>query len=149
MDFYFFGMRLSISKIKDMPVGITGRYATSDAYLTNVRAPHASQAIEEVLAELSPDSEILLVGSGSEPSFILTYYTINYLDLPRRVWALGCGVKERQPEVAILPPYYKIAGVLFYMRPQPAWLPPGKIVGSDLTYVRVSEVRTWTGYCSQ
>ena len=146
--FSFVGMRISINKIKKQPLVDAGQHATSDAYLTHVQAPHVSQALEEAFAEISPDGEILFVGAANEPNFILSYYTINYLGLPRKVWALGCGPKESEPEVMILPPYHKVSGVLYYMRSKPAWMPQGRFVGG-LTLVRFPEARTWNTYCSQ
>jgi len=149
MVFIGLGLKGLVKTIKAQPILSNSPYATTDSILRGIAVSGPSESIMTILSEFLPE-DILFVGSGNDTSFLLTYYTINYLSWPRRVWAIGCDEQSKFPTLTILSDKkMKIAAVIFYSYKPPAWMPEGRALGPRLTLVPVSEVVEWTSYCSQ
>jgi len=130
--------------------------ATTDAYFRAMLRDHEPTALEELrqpteplraaIAALPAHGDLIFVGPEEDSSYVLTYLVTGYLAWPRSVYEAGCG---RLPGQLVPPPSTRIAGIIYYLRPPPACLPPGRRVIPQTILVPVSENVSWDCYCSR
>lgn len=140
-----------LPKARTQSTATDDQYATTDAFLSVLRIPHPSASIQSAIAALPPGIPIVVVGSNNDSTLESRYCVISYLVWPRQVYLLNCVAEGQQPrqfrQVNPPPEGLKIAGLLFYRREPPSWLPDGKAIGPLLKLVPASETTKWTSYC--
>ena len=128
----------------------SGKYASSDRFLTALELKQPSATLVALMAELAPDETALFVGPTNDPAFAQLFFTFSYLSWPHQIAVMGCGAGGA-PQIFFQPRAGgKVARAFFYLQSPPSRLAAGsRALSPKLKLIQVAKGEEWTSYCLQ
>lgn len=146
-----FNQRLStLAASQPLARSASGRYATTDSYLSLLKIREPSKQILAAVSQLPKDDAIFFIAPNRTPEIELAYRVIASLSWPHEVGALHCGVNGESTTLLFKPRAEKTVRWLFLFRINPP--NPSLVVaeiGPHLKLIPIKEETEWTTYCSR